>query len=275
MSVYDTAPQGFIPFGDRIPVSDSPYAINFDDEYSVPPRDSSVVRDSDEPSADSEEINEVDDVEMRDAGRTQEVEPSTLEYARSNGLTISYLKRCPLRSALIPTPPGSVFADLADDQHVTQHERDEQTVLQQVRNERWDIDKVTAEFLTSVMSLSRIEDFEEGMPCLTVGDLKIDEPVMHSDPDFDIARLRARNMVNLSVTGIEPCRLSVDKGQSLHWPTKDLQLPASVSQSIADEKLNLDKDTTLLLQDAMRPAVLDHWDAIEQAITTDEVELCT
>ena len=80
-------------------------------------------------------------------------------------------------------------------------------------NERWDIEKDTAEFLTSVMSLSRIEDFEEGMPCLTMDDLKIDEPVMHSDPDFDIARLRARNMVNLSVRGIEPA--STNHG--VHW----------------------------------------------------------
>ena len=76
-----------------------------------------------------------------------------------------------------------------------------------------------------------------------MNDLKIDEPVLSTDPHLDVSRLRARNTVRLSNQGMKPCVLNTEKGESLAWTSEDLKLPTAIKMSIADANLPIDLDS--------------------------------
>lgn len=193
-----------------------------------------------------------------------------LQYARRHGLTRNYFDQSPLIGACmsrlrsVPTDP--------DHCELTRSERvSARAAVEQAEKDRWNIDKDTAELLTLTLAMGRPDDLDEETDTVKISDLKIEEPVLASVPDMDVARLRARNAIRISTTGIKVYALDVENGESLEWPPDDLRLPSAMATFIAAEKLDIDIETADTLKEIMKRRQSDLWKAVEEAIAIDEV----
>ena len=85
--------------------------------------------------------------------------------------------------------------------------------------EKWDVDKESAGFLASVVTLGK----DDGSPMelrdihVDFRDLKVMEPLLHCDPDLELQQLRRRNQVNISPRGIAPIPLQEGEGDVFRW----------------------------------------------------------
>lgn len=274
ISEYDALPHIELPFGDKITIMDDAYLPDYDhaggNTRDNPSMHGFGALPGNTDANDSEEhLEKVE--EDSDAEDSDDLRP--LQYARQHGLTTNYFERDPLRCAGMPTPPDSMAAefDLADPRPGEVDRAKELT--QKIGNEPWDIDKETAELLTSAMALSRAD--EDDIDIRRMADLKIDEPVLRSDPEIDLRKLRSRNSVSMSIRGLESCELNVQKDESLAWSAEHVQLPAAMAKFITEEKLDVDLASMKFLKDVMYPEVLDQWEMIEMAIEADQASLRT
>lgn len=272
ISEYESAMDIELPFGDKISMADKAYLPHDNDYAAAQTRGVSLTRDLQESQPETtfddeeEQLGNTDGSFSQDDGDTLPL----LRYARSNGLTTNYFDQHPFHGACIPSPPDSVLAEFNLTDSIADDLGEANVLRQQNDTERWDVDKETAEFLTSVMALSRAGEIEDESDPRRMNDLKIDEPVLLADPDLDLAKLRARNAVHISTKGMTPCALDTDQGEGLAWSTEDLKLPSRIRGSIANEKLDVDRETMELIQEVMSPSALDHWEAVEQAIDADQ-----
>lgn len=192
-----------------------------------------------------------------------------LRYARQYGLTTDYLAQNPLHNAYIPTPPASVLADFSPEID-SRDVNEAKALMEQPGNERWDIDKDTAAVLTSVMAIGNADGVHYEANRRSLRDLKVDEPVLSSDPDMDLSKLKARNQVHLSTHGMLPYELKREKDEGLAWSAEQLKLPSLVSDSIAGEKLDIDRDTMEFLRRVTEPSTPEHWDLMELTVKADQ-----
>lgn len=270
-SEYDAINEVELPFGEKIALSDNVYT-----------HAQSVIdnRVRDAPShadtggwtsqTDQEDYAQDDDVQMTGA-IDDESDESLLHYARTSGLTTDYLSEHPLQSSLIPTPPASALASPYLDDAGAHHAESARLVRDECANERWNLDKNTADFLASVTRLNRPDPIADLLSTLRFDDLRIVEPVLPLDPEIALARLRARNAVKLSTEGMKACSLNTEKGQSLSWSAADLRLPSEISEYNSAEGLDIDRDIASLLHDIIEPPVFDHWKAVDKVIPVDQV----
>lgn len=279
VSEYDAVSQIELPFGDKISVMDAAHQHDSGGLPVAQVRGVSLMRELEGPPPQTVLEGEGDeDIEMSDNAHSEDesddVEP--LAYARQHGLTSNYFDEDPLRASCIPSPPDSPLADMNDwkgsssgDVHAAK------ALIEDSSNERWDVDRETAEFLTSVMALGRADERDGALGTTSTKDLKIDEPLLSSDPEIDLFRLRARNAVRISTKGMDSWAVGVEKGESLSWSSEDLKLPSTVSELIAIEKLDVDKETMELLREVLQPSALDQWEAVEQAPKADQASALT
>lgn len=278
ISDYDAVSEVELPFGEKVSVTGDGYLQNDSADPTGWIRGASLAGTLPHATPQTMAESNGEDVRMSDftsdTGEDAENDLSPLEYARLNGLTFDYRASNPLQSACIPSRPTDMLIEFDDSENES---RDDElkTFIHQCNNERWDLDKDTAKFLTWVMALGRMDNAEDNMNPLNMSDLKLDEPVLPSDPECEVARLRARNAVRISTKGVEPCRLDTQKDESLLWCSEDLKLPSEITETINNEKLDIDKETMKLLKDVMHPSVLDHWETVEQAIDADMVSVAS
>lgn len=287
MAGHDTVPQYELPFGDKISMMRDLFDMD-DDTPETPMTHVSCAGESRqgetgqhagyrcgqvptrEISADSEgEEDEDVDKEVEN----DRVDLSPLAYARQNGLTTDYFNCNPMKSICITSPPEEPLQDLDCTTLPGQAMEAAKTVARDADRERWTIDKETAEFITAVISLVRPDDVEVGEDVVRMSDFKIDEPVLSTDPELDLSRLRARNTVRSSTQGMQPCVLDSQKRESLAWSSEDLKLPSTMETSMISAGLPIDRETAELLKEAISPKKLDYWEMIEQAIDADQVRI--
>ncbi|KJX93174.1 hypothetical protein TI39_contig4375g00007 [Zymoseptoria brevis] len=126
--------------------------------------------------------------------------------------------------------------------------------------EKWNVDRETAQFLSSVMSLMSPSENTEHDAHLGFRKFKVEEPLLSTDPIVDIQRLQERNVVCVTTAGMEPFVLSKKNDERLTWDKKSLKLPDQVEKEIAAEKVIVDSETANFLkevfQDMEGPAIL-------------------
>ncbi|SMR58642.1 unnamed protein product [Zymoseptoria tritici ST99CH_1E4] len=126
--------------------------------------------------------------------------------------------------------------------------------------EKWNVDRETAQFLSSVMSLMSPSEDPEHDAHLGFRKFKVDEPLLSTDPIVDIQRLHERNVVSVTTAGMDFFVLSKKKDERLTWDKKSLKLPDQVEKEIASEKVVVDSETANFLkevfQDMEGPALL-------------------
>ncbi|KAK4494743.1 hypothetical protein PRZ48_014099 [Zasmidium cellare] len=177
----------------------------------------------------------------------------------------NYRNDNPMTSSLIPTPLG----DFEFEQQLTHpdeptHSRQSTDLDTLNGNEKWHVDKESAEFLASVMKLVSdhgLGDMIHRSIRNPLRELKLDEPILSTDPQMELIKLFERNEVHLSSEGIEACTLDTEKDESLTWPAKALKQPKAIHEDIMNAKLEIDAETMEYLRDIHNePKVdLDDW----------------
>ena len=182
--------------------------------------------------------------------------PSPLDYARYYGLTTSYFDTDPLQSDFLPSPSGDFYSDLGDPELAPNLDLLASLAAsnESAIHEKWDIDKDAGVFLASVVKSTNIEaaaEFLEANGMLGFGDLKLEEPLLASDPELDLLRLKRRNTVIISAHGLEPFVINEQKGEGLSWAMEELQLVAEKERELGQEKLDVDHSTRQFLKEVM------------------------
>lgn len=114
-----------------------------------------------------------------------------------------------------------------------------------VFQDRWEVDRECAGLLASVMSFVKVDSsapWDYGIRTETK-DLKLEEPVLLTDPDADMRVVYERHEVHVSSKNIEPFRLDIDKDESVVWSANARAAPSTVGKQIAAEKLQIKKDS--------------------------------
>lgn len=162
----------------------------------------------------------------------------------------AYRSHNPLRSDLLPITSPDYDGDLADAPGADEMQRmvDKAGIL---GPEKWDVDQEALQFLASTHTLMKEDKSDPRREGLHPGfrDLKLDEPVLKTDPHLEMLRILERNQVQLSSAGFERIPLNTEKDESIKWPKHTLQLPSTVDKQIASEKLEVDMDTVEYLRD--------------------------
>lgn len=181
------------------------------------------------------------------------------EAALAQAAVESYYNNNPLHSWLVPRPPIDTEEQLADP-HLEQS-----PTLEALRgNEKWHVDKESAEFLASVVSLTSDHDLGEILQRSTrnpLRKLKLEEPVVDTHTEMSMIKLFKRNEVSLSNDGIEPFPLDVEKGESLEWPKEARELPKKLHGDMMNSRWEVDAETREYLKEIYKgPKVdLDDW----------------
>ncbi|KAF2162629.1 hypothetical protein M409DRAFT_58049 [Zasmidium cellare ATCC 36951] len=212
----------------------------------------------------AEEVMAHDQPTAPEDGETLEQDVSDDEDgAALRAALANYRNDNPMRSRLIPNPPENLDQEFAHPEEITQSGRsaDLTTVT---GDEKWHVDKESAEFLASVMKLISDHDLGEAIQRSTrnpLRELKLEEPILKSDPQMELIKLIERNEVHLASEGIDGCALDDEKDEGLRWPEKVRQLPGTLHGEIMKAKLEIDAETMEYLCDIHEePKVdLDDW----------------
>lgn len=179
---------------------------------------------------------------------------SPLAYARHYGLTTCYKTVNPFKAVEYPSP-SITKADLNDPDSVPTIDEIlyKHAFLQLNEPERLNIDRDTAVFLASVFSLEKtgepLESLLHSNTPLYSRNLKIEEPVLTSDPELDLWRLRRLNAAIVSSKGMEAFELDDEKGEGFGWSIEEKRAHTETEELIASEKLDIDVELLTYLKD--------------------------
>ena len=120
--------------------------------------------------------------------------------------------------------------------------------------EKLDVDKDTAEYLTSVMNLLTAKDYIDLPISTQLRDLKVDEPLLASDPELDIIHVRNRNKIRL--TRDRMMRLGLIDGMNAEHHLSQFRDTGSVK--LPDDKLEVDVETAIYLRDILNGIETDN-----------------
>lgn len=176
-----------------------------------------------------------------------------VEYARLHGLTLNYLHQDPVEPELIPRIPAT-WQDALEDPASRMNIGlivSLGALNGQTTNEKLDVDKETASLLSSVFKLSKDDDDLETLlekDLIRFNDLKLEEPILATDPDIDLSRLSERNTVTISTDGMQPFpRKEIVESKFLPGKS-DAALKTELERRI-EERLDMDKTTAEYLRD--------------------------
>ena len=170
-----------------------------------------------------------------------------VEYARLHRITLNYLYHNPLEPDLVPRPPADWRTDLEDPEStlnigvlVTLGALNGHTA-----HEKLDIDKEAAELLASVIKLGQeydfLDDWQDDCPT-RFKDLELEEPILLSDPQLDLLRLKRRNLAVISTDGMQPFVDHEIEDPGFISLEKDAAMREQIKDGEA-EKLDIDRPT--------------------------------
>jgi hypothetical protein len=181
----------------------------------------------------SDALSDVDDEDI-----------SLIEYARYYGLSRDYTAFDPLSLYILHSIPAWQDLDLGDDQ-LPQFKLPDKIDL----DEKWTIDHHSALFLKQIASLEVVPFPEIKRQRNISAEYKVEPLLLPTDPELEQRRfMRARNSrQNKSSHKISSEAIwEDDDGAPLYWP--DPNLPTTLVEQIKNEKLQLDKNDILFLQ---------------------------
>ena len=177
-------------------------------------------------------------------------EPSLIEYARYYGLSKDYTTFHPLSSHTIHSIhsiPSWQYPD-NDANQLPSFKLPDTIDLE----EKWTIDLQSAVLLKQVASLDVAPFPEIARQRNTAADHKVEPLLLSTDPELEQRRfIRARNSRrNKASQEVSSQALwQDDQAAALYWP--ELDLPATLIEEIKKEKLQLDKNDILFLQQCL------------------------
>lgn len=200
-----------------------------------------------------------------------------LEYARFYGLCRDYELEHPLQSQLVPLPPKEVFQDMEEPLNLTSWMRAE-NVEDQVRaslNERLDVDKETATFLLTILAAGKQNDGDElsDVKNAEFRPLRLELPVLARDHEVEMIALRRRNDVRLTGSRFEPFTLDVEKDEGATFSKADVDNKHRLDRCLANEKLDISKETLEFLRDVGNDSVGEEVDYANEAYEAFKVRL--
>jgi hypothetical protein len=181
----------------------------------------------------SDALSDVDDEDI-----------SLIEYARYYGLSRDYTAFDPLSPYILHSIPAWQDLDLGDNQ-LPQFKLPDKIDL----DEKWTIDHHSALFLKQIASLEVVPFPEIKRQRNISAEYKVEPLLLPTDPELEQRRfMRARNSrQNKSSHKISSEAIwEDDDGAPLYWP--DPNLPTTLVEQIKNEKLQLDKNDILFLQ---------------------------
>ena len=232
-------------------------------------------------------MSSVDDAQgnnehMQDNGGTSydevdEDELSPWDYALHHGLVANSFDSNPFCSEYLPSLPESLHIDLEDPPSTLSIGTLVCTwaLNGHTTHERWDVDKESVEFLTSVLALSN--KYSEGLDCIHTmkrfGELKVEEATLASDAELDLLKLKRRNVVTITTEDMQPFQLNDERDESLCWPSNLLRLPAETDRDISNEKLEVDLETMEYMKAVAAPHTLSDDEIMLTAIEDGKVRI--
>jgi len=123
--------------------------------------------------------------------------------------------------------------------------------------ERWDIDSSVARFMTTTFSMqtqTMLDDICRQDARRSLSMLKLEPRILSTDPEADLAALRARNRLSTSLQEIGHLGLKGRKVQLDAWSPDILMAPSKVKMLLEGErKLDVDSVAVTYLNDICRP----------------------
>lgn len=177
-----------------------------------------------------------------------EDDTSPLAYARSQGLTHSYLDQDPRNSFPRLPKPANSNRDLEDlsglyklptELHFTERltlERDAAIVLQSV--------------LCTPEPALDIEDLPK--PRISTKMLRLELPLLATDNELDVRHFSERTEPDVRILSqIRPPPMDIEKDEGFEWPSKYKDLPRQLRNKIEKERPGFPRDALRSLQDAL------------------------
>ncbi|KFY48799.1 hypothetical protein V495_01003 [Pseudogymnoascus sp. VKM F-4514 (FW-929)] len=180
------------------------------------------------------------------------VEESIVEYARFHGLSKDPL-RGPLPLSYIESLMHTFEKAALDDSHPEQIKYEPIPQL----NERLTIDK-EAEILLAdargiLLDQSTIDKITAAASIRPRRqNLKLEIPLLKTDPDADLRDFKKRRNPNLSDENFIYEPLDIEKDEGLQWPSRFANLPEEIMKACSMEKITVTRDTMVYLQAALK-----------------------
>jgi hypothetical protein len=149
------------------------------------------------------------------------------------------------------------------------------SIALQLDNEKWTVDRETAEFLASISKEpeheENLDDILDALTKPTFESLKMEEPLLPTDHAQDVAALKQRTAINFPTRGMKPFKIDQESGEELAWRTAASVLPAQMSARLANEKFEVDQATARYLHEILEPEVYSDDEMMELLCDRDEV----
>ncbi|KXS99729.1 hypothetical protein AC578_10418 [Pseudocercospora eumusae] len=117
--------------------------------------------------------------------------------------------------------------------------------LSMLHHEKWHVDVESVEYLASVIRATRAAPAEEQLYGIGASfqHLKIEEPLLRTDPANDMTKIVKRNAVELHTEHVAPFNIDDAQDEGIAWGASNLDLPAHVNDELKNEKWAIDQET--------------------------------
>ena len=174
---------------------------------------------------------------------SQDDEPSVLKYARFHGPTVNHLATCPIQRCIRDLN----CAESADEPTLLEVEGS----LAQIPHKCLLIPENALALLTKCTK-PRGQELHDGVPLPKIHrlrDMKVELPLLRTDPEVDMQDHPRRVMPELAKEPIPLVKVEDRKDESFLWLGCSHSLLAKVNAKLASESLIISKDTILYLQE--------------------------
>lgn len=117
--------------------------------------------------------------------------------------------------------------------------------------EKWDVDVESVEYLASVMRATQAALTQEQLYGIRASfkDLKIEEPLLRTDPANDMTKILKRNAVELDTEDVAPFKIDDAQDEGIAWGASNLNLPAQMNDELKNEKWAIEQETAGFMKD--------------------------
>jgi hypothetical protein len=185
----------------------------------------------------------------------EDEEEPIVEYARFHGLSIDPL-RDPSALSHIESLLHTYENDVPKDSHLPQINY--QPTLP--TDERLTIDKGAEKLLAGANGVFLDQDTINKITAAASvrprrQKLKLELPLLRTDPDADLAAFRQRQDPCISDENFIYEPLDIEKDEGIQWPSRFANLPNSLTKDCSVEKITVTRDTMIYLQAVLK----DNW----------------
>ncbi|KAI1209029.1 uncharacterized protein F4807DRAFT_467976 [Annulohypoxylon truncatum] len=177
------------------------------------------------------------------------------EYARTNGLSVD------------SQGDVSLLFNHVQGTRLLSDEQTDDTALPQLRipylvsrTEQLSVSKESLELLSTITSLERQSEQDLKIPTLRdITKLKLEPPLLRSDPDFDFRELarcvQEQRRADIDLTSVPSEPLDTSNDESLEFPDTAYQYKQKLLAGIQDEKLDISRESLHYLTSVLK----DEW----------------